>query len=263
MSDLYNLVYRRFDQHHALYAPVMVDGKPVGMLGLHRSRQQKPFDAYEQVLLARLLPYVAHALRGGGNGTQYSDNGSLGMIVMDTQGTILYLTNEATSLLAMVCHPVFSPDARSQEGEILSKLAQLCRNLQGIFQGKHAAPPSWCHTNGRGRFTFRASWLNRLNNEQDKLISMTIEHHEPLVLKILRALQDLPLSPVQKQVALLLAQGVFNELIGGCLNIKLSTTKEHISKIFAKLNIYRREELLPLLLALEKQSHYQTTRLVR
>jgi ATP/maltotriose-dependent transcriptional regulator MalT len=176
------------------------------------------------------------------------------MMVMDTQGTILYLTNEAKSLLALACHPVLSLDARNQEVEILAKLAQLCRNLQAIFKGKHAAPPSWCHTNGRGRFTFRAYWLERLSQEPGRMISMTIEHQEPLVLKILRTMQGLPLSPVQKQVALLLAQGFSNELIGERLNIKLTTVKDHVSKIFDKLGIYRREELLPLLLALDKST---------
>ena len=62
------------------------------------------------------------------------------MIVLDTQGAILYLTNEAKSLLALACHPLLSPDTSSQEAALLAKLAQLCRNLQGIFQGKHAAP---------------------------------------------------------------------------------------------------------------------------
>jgi DNA-binding NarL/FixJ family response regulator len=136
----------------------------------------------------------------------------------------------------------------------LAKLGQLCRNLQSIFQGKHAAPPSWIMTNGRGRFNFHACWLNKQNNEPGALIGMTVKHHEPLVLKLLRGLQNLPLSPAQKQVALLLAQGSTNEKIREHLNIKLSTTKEHISKIFDKLGIYRREELLPLLLALDKST---------
>lgn len=65
-SDMYNLVYHRFDQHHFLIAPVLQDGKPAGMLGLYRPRQQKPFDSREQWLLVQLLPYLAHALRGGG-----------------------------------------------------------------------------------------------------------------------------------------------------------------------------------------------------
>jgi ATP/maltotriose-dependent transcriptional regulator MalT len=176
------------------------------------------------------------------------------MMVMDTQGQIQYLSPDAKMLLAMACQPVMSLAARSQEAELLAKLAQLCRNLQTIFQGKHAAPPSWCHTNGRGRFNFHACWLNKMNNEPGTMIGMTVEHQEPLVLKLLRGLRNLPLSPVQKQVALLLAQGISNEQIRERLNIKLTTVKDHVGKIFDKLGIYRREELLPFLLALDKST---------
>ena len=64
-SDLYNLVNRRHAQHHALHATVLQNGQPIGVLSLYRPRQQKPFDSREQWLLVQLLPYLAHALRGG------------------------------------------------------------------------------------------------------------------------------------------------------------------------------------------------------
>lgn len=256
-SELYNMIYRRFDQHHCLVAPVMQYGKPAGMLSLFRPRNQIPFDSREQVLFTRLLPYVAHALWASNDDidTQYSDNGSSGMMIMDTQGTILYLSNEAKYLLALACHPVLIVDAHLKENELLAKLGQLCRNLEAIFRGQNAAPPSWSYTNGRGRFIFRAYWLNKQNNEPGGLVGMTIEHQEPLVLKILRAMQNLPLSPTQKEVALLLAQGFSSEKIGERLHIKLTTVKDHIRKIFTKLDIYHREELLPKLLALESSKH--------
>jgi ATP/maltotriose-dependent transcriptional regulator MalT len=81
---------------------------------------------------------------------------------------------------------------------------------------------------------------------------MTIEHQEPLTLKILRAMRNLPLSSAQKEVAILLAQGNSNEKIGEHLHIKLTTVKDHIRKIFVKLDIERREDFLPKLLALDK-----------
>ena len=84
---------------------------------------------------------------------------------------------------------------------------------------------------------------------------MTVEHQEPIVLKILRALQNLPLSPTQKEVAVLLVQGFSNEKIGERLHIKLSTVKDHIGKIFTKLDIHRREELLPMLMALDSSEY--------
>lgn len=185
LSDMYNLVYRRFDQHHFLIAPVLLEGKPVGMLGLYRPRQQKPFDSREQALCTQLLPYLAHAcVSRDGEGIHYGEPGLPGMMVVNTQGQIQYQTHEAKYLLALACHSVLSKGAHNQEGALLAKLSQLCRRLQAIAQRQHAAPPSWCYTNGRGRFTFRAEWLNKLNNEQDRMISLTITHQEPLSLKI-------------------------------------------------------------------------------
>ncbi len=173
------------------------------------------------------------------------------MMVLDAQGAILYLTDEAQRLLALICHPVLALDLPSQETKVMAKLAELCGNLKAIAEGKHANPPSWCHTTGRGRFTFRAYWLEGVNREANRMVSMTIEHQEPLNLKVLRAMQDLPLSPMQKQVALLVAQGYSNDLIGAHLHIKLNTVKEHVSNVFDKLGIGRREELLPLLLTMD------------
>jgi ATP/maltotriose-dependent transcriptional regulator MalT len=53
----------------------------------------------------------------------------------------------------------------------------------------------------------------------------------------------------------LLAQGFSNEKIGERLHIKLTTVKDHIGKIFVKLDIHRREELLPMLMALDSSEY--------
>lgn len=170
---------------------------------------------------------------------------------MNSQGQIEFMSTQAKTLLALVCHPTITTETHT-EIELLAKLAQLCRNLNTIFHGKHADPPSWSYTNGRGRFIFRAYWLNRESTEPSGFIGMTIEHQEPLTLKLLRAMQKLPLPPMQKQVALMVAQGFSNEKISEQMHIKLSTVKDHLSKIFTTLDINHREELLPKLLALEK-----------
>jgi|CXWL01.1.fsa_nt_gi DNA-binding CsgD family transcriptional regulator len=253
-TDLHNLIFRRFDQHHCLQAPVMQEDKPAGILSLFRPCHQKPFDICEQTFFTHLLPYVAHALRTSeDNNLQYSENGSSGMMIMDTQGAILYLSHEAKNLLTLACHPILTRDARNKEVELLAKLAQLCRNREATFSNNpDAQHASWHYINGRGRFLFRAYWLDGQNHDSGGLIGITIEHQEPLTLKILRAMQNLPLSPTQKEVAMLLAQGVSSEKIGAHLHIKTTTVKDHIGKIFTKLDIHHRDELLPLLLATEK-----------
>lgn len=65
-SDLYNLVYRAYDQHHILSSLVVDHGKPLGVLNLYRPAKQKTFDNREQALCVQLLPYLAHACGGGG-----------------------------------------------------------------------------------------------------------------------------------------------------------------------------------------------------
>lgn len=253
-TDFYNLIFRPYDQHHSLLTLVWINGKPAGTVNLFRPRHQKPFNTREQNLMTCLLPYVSHALQApDNNDIQYCEHGASGMMIMNVQGQIELMSYQAKNLLALACHPTLTANGRSEEAEMLMKLAQLCRNLDTIFQGKHAAPPSWSYTNSRGRFIFCAHWLNKQNNEPGGFIGITIEHQEPLTLKILRALQALPLSTMQKEVALLLAQGFSNEKIGEHLHIKNTTVKDHLNKIFIKLDIHHRKELLPKLLVLEKQ----------
>lgn len=66
-SDMYNLVYRPFDMHHALWTQVTLKGKHAGLLCAHRSKHQKPFDRSEQDLFNHLASYVSHALKATGD----------------------------------------------------------------------------------------------------------------------------------------------------------------------------------------------------
>lgn len=65
-SDVYNLVYRAYDQHHILSSLVVDHGKPLGILNLYRPVKHKPFNSREQALCVQLLPYLVHACGGGG-----------------------------------------------------------------------------------------------------------------------------------------------------------------------------------------------------
>jgi DNA-binding CsgD family transcriptional regulator len=243
------------DQYHPLLVFIRSQDKLIGAINLFRSRSQKPFNNHEQTLLLRLMPYVNHAFQNqNAHDLQYVNQGVSGMVLMDKAGNILYQNATAERLLLIASYPLVPMDSIIKINVLLSKLRQLCRNLNTLFEGKDAAPPSFCHTNGRGRFLFTAYWLDKANREPGGLIGVTIEHQEPQALIILRALRDLPLSPVQKEVALLVAQGVAYENIGERLHIKLTTVKDHVYKIFDKLDIHHREELLPKLLAKKKEN---------
>ena len=251
-SDMYNLIFRPLDQQHFLMTLLHFQGFPIGTMELFRGRNQKPFNTYEEILFGHLGSYLVHGLTASNNNIcQYVDDGITGLLLMDVDGKIVFQSSTSKSLLMKACFPLLSLSIEPQSNEyhLLKKLAQMCRNLNLIFKNKEAQPPSFCHTNGLGLFIFTAHWLEPENREPGGLIGVTIEHQEPQVLKIVRALRDTPLSPTQKEVALLLAQRISSDEICQRLHIKKTTLKDHTGKIFTKLDISRREELLPLLLA--------------
>jgi DNA-binding CsgD family transcriptional regulator len=257
-SDIYHNCFLPLEQHNGMVTTVCQHGVPVGFFSLYRPKMAKIFINEEIAMMLRLMPYVAHAATAAAKqDLEYCENGMTGMMIMDSQGKLCFQSRVAQELLNLASHPFITPVLPQHKAALLTKLAQLCRNLDTIYRGGDAAPPSWCHINGRGRFIFRAQWLDSQAHETGGLIGMTIEHQEPLLLKILRALQDTPLSPIQKEVAALLAQGASNEKICQTLHIKLTTAKDHIKKIYTRLDIERREQLLPILLAKEKEQLIQ------
>ena len=257
LSDPYNLIWRKLDQHHFLYAPVYQYGKPVALLGLFRPKQHSPFNRHEQDLLPQLTPYISHAL--GANNCKtiiYSETSSSGLLIMNTSGELLYQSQEAKRLLVLASYPVLGATQHVEYLKTLGdylfrKLKQFCRNLDAIFQGNVASPPSWSFTNGRGRFDFRAQWLENTSQGTSGLIGINIDLYEPQSLRLLRTLQQYQLPPVQREVALLIAEGFSNDEIGVRLHIKLTTVKDHVRRIFTKLDIERREDLIVKLLKLE------------
>lgn len=256
MSDMYNLVYRPFDMHHVMWTQVTLEGKHAGMLCSYRSKHQKPFGRHEQELLNHLANYVSHALKATGNERiEYGDIDATGMLVMDIGGKVLFQSPEAKHLMAAACRPSLNENMGIGQDKLAERLGRLCANIRAIQRGQDLPPPVYCHKGAMGRFVFRAYRLDSCNQQPEGLIGISIEHHEPLALKILQALRDSPLSPTQKEVALWLAQGLTHEQICGRLHVKPSTLKDHIRKIYLKLDIHQREELLPKLLTLSRKAH--------
>ena len=242
-SDLYNLVWRPYGQYHCLQALVRDERGPCGLLHLFRLRHSRPFSADEKVQLERLLTYIEHGLRAPVSAmVDYADSGRNEMLILDAMGTLLHASAAARELLALACFPAYRIDT-GDTMPLPPEIPQICRHLQFIFQGRNAPPPVIRHENPRGRFIFRAHWLDPLGAATGKLIGVTIEHQEPTVLRTWRALRAWELSPVQMEVCLLLTQDHSQEAIGHRLNIKPTTVKDHVRKLYDKLGVARRDEL--------------------
>ncbi len=248
-NDFYHLVLKPCEQHYYVLVPIYLNRKIVEVLWLCRPISDKPFNKKEQKLGAQLSPYLNHALQKRPDAEiSYADGGLTSLLIANTQGEIVYLGQDAERLLTLATQLQCFKGGERYKLRLPPALVNLCRNLDGIFRGQPAMPPSFTLTNPRGRFVFSAYWLNKLNREPGKLIGITIQHQEPQDLVVMRALKDSGLSPVQQQVCLCVTQGLSNEQIGKKLSIRLSTVKDHVHKILTRLSLQNRNEIVIKLL---------------
>ena len=248
-TDMYHLVWKPCEQHYLVQVPIFQNQRTVDILWLFRPSSAKPFTDKEQQLAAQLSPYLTHALQKRPDAEIcYADGGETSLIIANPNGEIVYFAQEARRLLTLATQLECYISGQPFNLQLPPALKAMCHNLDAIFKGEVAMPPIYTHINPRGRFVFRAYWLDRINHEPGGLIGITIEHQEPQDLIVMRAVKATTLSPVQQQVCLLITQGLSNEQIGLKLHIKLATVKDHVQKIFLKLDIRQRTELLPKLL---------------
>jgi len=267
-SDFYNLLLRPIRVHHALGAVIRApDGRPLGLLRLTRGEGEAPFSSDEDRRLARLAPFVAHALAHGVNAaagdldTPLADSEDNGLLIVDARGSPLHISSRARALLRLASHQSIAPGQLWDHG-VSDAVSQICRRLAALSRRDpgDALQPVWSCRNAWGGFVFRAHWLDRADDpDPDALVSgqvigVTIQHREPLPLVLMRRMQSLPwsasssLSGRQMQVCLLLAAGHSLRVIAERLGVTRHTADYHCRELYARFNVRSRHELIGKLL---------------
>ena len=258
-TDFYHVVFRPYNHHYRVQAKLCNHGAMIGVISLARSQHQQPFDAEDIQQIRRLLPYIEHGLQARGEAvTDYVDSGQTGLVILTRNGSVVYLSDAARYLLFLATYgavPV-GQEHVSLAVTVPPVLRQLCANLDGIFRGWEAPPPSFSHTNGSGRFVFRTYWLQSPTTVRSSpdtlahlpsdngLIGVLIEHQEPLRLQLHRKLQGWRLSSREQEVGLALAEGLSQTAIATRLNVSVQTVITYVRRLYAKLEVHNRAELL-------------------
>lgn len=251
-SDVFNLIWRRHDARDALAAVIRENGKGLGGMLLFRSPGERSFNSREEKALERLIPHIAHALKGNRNlRGAFTASGESGLVIANNRGVILDMCPDGGRLLFMATHPRFDAASLRHDATLPLALTQLCQRLRGIFAEKPDPPPAVWHENAWGKFVFRGYWMT-MNAAPDTVrapIGITIERHEPLALKIARNMRKLPLSTRQQEVCLLLSYGYSHAKIARRLNIGRFTVGDHLKRIYGKLDVHDHNGLLAKLTA--------------
>jgi DNA-binding NarL/FixJ family response regulator len=97
--------------------------------------------------------------------------------------------------------------------------------------------------NAFGRFRLRAFPLS------DGRFTVVIRRQEHVLIRLADAMRGLPLSAQQREVALLLAQGLNHREIARRLRVSVNTASYHIKQLFNKLDAHDRGEVVARILA--------------
>lgn len=244
-SDFYNAILKPLDGRHIIGSVIHEHQRVLGELVVWRAPGERYFSAKEKQLLVTIGPYMAHALSRRVNSEQtYVESGEHGLLVLDHNAEIQYASPRSRELLFWATHPQISRSTILDQLPSPPLLGELCRNLTGIFRGEDKPAPVVHHTNPWGRFCFRAHWLEHWESSKNPLIGVTIEFHKPLALALFTRMQGYPLSSRQKEVCRFLAQGHSYPRIATELNLSLYTLTDYVRRIYQKLEVHSREELL-------------------
>jgi DNA-binding CsgD family transcriptional regulator len=250
-SSLYDPVYRPCPVHHHLRVPVRERDRPLGMLMLFRSRNDRPFSTQDEDRAAQVAPYIARALVAKPvPATSFIDDGNNGLIVIDVQGTIQHMSPRGRHLLYLAAHPRVVPGKTGNplDSPVWRGLRHLAQALVGNARGEAVRPPVLPHENAWGKFLFHAHWLQPADAGTLDLIGVTVQHLVAMPIVLMQAMAKFPLSPKQKELCLLLGAGLPYNEIARRMGISPTTVTDYVGVIFAKLDVHSRDELLRKLL---------------
>jgi DNA-binding CsgD family transcriptional regulator len=94
-----------------------------------------------------------------------------------------------------------------------------------------------------GRFRVRAFRLDDERGRRREQLALLIRREETRALSLVRGAANTELSPQQREVALLLAQGKSNPEIGQLLGLTLNTTNYHVKQVYLRLQVNSRESV--------------------
>jgi DNA-binding CsgD family transcriptional regulator len=243
----YEEILRPIDAFRFLYAIVHNNGRLLGQISLYRGRRGARFSAADRQALEGAARYFAHCFASAGKrpkdkGDSFRDSEEEALVVASTAGEISTASYRAYALLAHASGEPINRETMAGRVDRASRelLRKLATRLKG--DGRLNGPASIVIDNTWGRFRLRAYSLSQYE------MGVLIQRQEHLLVRIADAMLDLPLSAQQREVALLLAQGLTNGEIATTMGVTINTASYHVKQLFAKLDAHDRAEAIARIL---------------
>ena len=255
-SDYFREVLSRLDAHQILYGVLRDGSRPIGQISLYRGARDPEFGRRDQEMLSGLLRYLSFGLRPQPSPARPLAQAEvveewLGIVAKD--GAAISAPPNWSRLVRLLAMEKVAPRTAHDELRVVTEfLRRICARLDGP-DGAPIDQVDSQHDSPWGRFRIRAFRLPDGEGREQDQVGLLIGRREPRALALTRGAGASGLSPQQREVALLLADGKSNREIARTLALRPNTASYHVKQVFARLRLHNRDEVEPVLLRLAHQ----------
>ena len=245
-SDYFRAVLSRLDAYQILYGVLRGPNGPFGQLSIYRGERDPEFGRRDQDALRGLLRYLSVGLRPVAPSDEPMSTAEvveewLGIINID--GTPVSAPSDWSRLVRLLAIQEVTPrGAHDEERTIAQFLQRICSELTAAADSSVQLTDSQ-YQSPWGRFRIRAYRMPGFGGNGADHVGVLIGRSEPRALALVRATGASRLSPQQREVALLLADGRSNQEIARALSLKLNTASYHVKQVFSRLKVHKRKEV--------------------
>lgn len=220
-------------------------GRALGAMLLYREPGACNFTSEEMGHMASFIPHIAHGLHSrpdlSGPAVESEDRG---LLIIRPPSNVIFMSRQVHALAHFVLNlPAVLGRDDGAHAALQPILARLRNNLRDVFIGRAAPPPTVSLQSPWGKFVLRAYWPESPHAEEAGLVGITIDRHEPLSLHLLRNMRASGLTERQRELCLLLFDGLSIPAVAKRLRVSQHTVVDHLKKIYLKLDVHSRDEL--------------------
>lgn len=192
-------------------------GDPVGMLGFHRKRGDHDFTGREKEIITILMPHLSRAIHNLNLLETIASSQGIGIIVIGQEGQPPFINEEAK---------------RALNGRPISSIPEPGFSIEPIFFKSEKG-------------VYRVRTLMQDHGSKGKTILL-----EPIPVEhdLTSKLIDFGLTKREQEIAMMVTRGLSNREIAERIFVCEQTVKDHLKRIFEKMKIRSRCELVAKIL---------------
>jgi DNA-binding CsgD family transcriptional regulator len=255
-TDYFRDVLAALDAYQILYGVLGAPARPFGQISFYRGAHDPEFSRRDRDVLRELLRYLSTGLRPQTSPPKPVEQAEiveewLGVVTAD--GAVRSAPADWSRLVRLLAVEQLAPRTARDESRVVTDfLRNICARLEGS-DGAAADQVDLQHDAPWGRFRVRAYRLRELDGPGADCVGILVGRREPRALALARGTGASGLSPQQREVALLLADGMSNQEIARVLALTLNTASYHVKQVFTRLQIHHRDEVEGVLLRLANE----------